>query len=431
MHPRSRSVLATSLAVVNAAALVILLPAPASAAAGLPPSEWVLGPRSRVVFITFDGMAGPRKVRSVLRTLDHKNAKASFFFSGAWVERHRRLARRVSNGHGLGNRGYGSKPFTRLDSTALRASIARAHAVLTGIGASPRPFLRAPQGKRDLRVLEGAGSLGYRSLRWSVAPGGGGSRRVARRVLKRTRPGGIVKLDIWRRSHRRALPRIVDGLRRRDIRIGRMRRIANAHPIRWDVTLRAGSSGGEVSFLQKILRGRTYPAGRVDGGFGYKTQQAVYAFEKVNGLRRDGVVTPQQMTRTVLSRRPWVRKLGLRTMINVDISRQVVFEVRRGRVVHTTPMSSGNEEYYTVDGETYKAHTPRGHFRIERKIPGERHSRLGTLYNPLYFVGGYALHGSKSVPTYPASHGCIRLPMYVSRPFYDRNPIGTYVYIHN
>ncbi|MFP5299042.1 MAG: L,D-transpeptidase family protein, partial [Actinomycetota bacterium] len=61
----------------------------------------------------------------------------------------------------------------------------------------------------------------------------------------------------------------------------------------------------------------------------------------------------------------------------------------------------------------------------------KRVSRLGTLYDPSYFVGGYAFHGSPSVPTYPASHGCIRLPMYLSRPFFDRNPVGRYVFIHD
>ncbi|MDH4147758.1 MAG: L,D-transpeptidase, partial [Acidimicrobiia bacterium] len=34
---------------------------------------------------------------------------------------------------------------------------------------------------------------------------------------------------------------------------------------------------------------------------------------------------------------------------------------------------------------------------------------LGTLYRPLYFTGGWALHGSLDVPAYPASHGCVRL----------------------
>ena len=42
---------------------------------------------------------------------------------------------------------------------------------------------------------------------------------------------------------------------------------------------------------------------------------------------------------------------------------------------------------------------------VQRKINGVRVSRLGELYRPAYFVGGYAIHGSPSVPNFPASHG--------------------------
>ncbi|HEX2195305.1 MAG TPA: L,D-transpeptidase family protein, partial [Actinomycetota bacterium] len=202
--------------------------------------------------------------------------------------------------------------------------------------------------------------------------------------------------------------------------------------VRWDVTLNAGDSGAEVAYLQKTLAEISYPAGRRDGSFGYATQQAVYAFEKVKGLTRDGVVTPQQMTQIATSRRPVVPSKGKPgSFVDVDISRQVLFEVRKGRVTHTLPISSGNEEYYTVDGQTYKAHTPRGSFTIERKIEGVRVSRLGKLYDPSYFVGGYAIHGSQSVPVYPASHGCVRIPMYVRKAFFRRTPIGKAVFVHD
>jgi len=197
------------------------------------------------------------------------------------------------------------------------------------------------------------------------------------------------------------------------------------------VTLRRGSSGSEVAYLQKALRFTSYPSGAVDGSFGEATQQAVYAFEKVHNLARDGVVPPWQMSEIASGRRPRAPKRSPEDFVDVDISRQVLFEVRDGKVRHTVPISSGNEEYYTVDGETYKAHTPRGSFSIYRKIRGTRVSRLGELYYPSYFVGGYAIHGSKSVPTYPASHGCVRIPMYLHKKFFYRNPIGMPVFVHN
>jgi hypothetical protein len=244
--------------------------------------------------------------------------------------------------------------------------------------------------------------------------------------------GSIISLDLARASHRQAVPRIVNRLRDKGYKFAQLGRIRKGHPIRWDMTLRSGSSGAEVRYLQEALNAKTYPAGKPDGGFGASTLQAVYAFEKVNEMPRDGVVTPAQLTKLATSNRPEVVTKGYKRMINVDISRQVVFEVFGGKVKHTLPMSSGNEEYYeTKDGGTAKAHTPRGQFSIERKIQGKREADLGTLYNPLYFVGGYAFHGSQSVPTQPASHGCVRLPMWLSMPFYNRNDIGTFVLVHD
>lgn len=195
-------------------------------------------------------------------------------------------------------------------------------------------------------------------------------------------------------------------------------------------TLGYGSSGPRVARMQRALKSTSYPVRKVDGEFGYKTLQAVYAFEKVHGLRRDGMVTDSELDGIKRSPRPMAPNRRATTFIDVDISRQVLFEVKDGRVVHSIPVSTGTERYYTMDGETYKSHTPTGSFTIERKIHRWRYSDLGGLYYPFYFHEGFAFHGSESVPTFPASHGCIRVPMYVARALFYRSPIGKRVYIH-
>jgi peptidoglycan/xylan/chitin deacetylase (PgdA/CDA1 family)/peptidoglycan hydrolase-like protein with peptidoglycan-binding domain len=426
-----RRIAATLSAVALGCSLSAVGALPASAAA-LPPSEWVVGPHQGVVLITFDGQTKVKYMTSVLRTLQKKRAKASFFVSGEWVRAHPKKARTMArSGHILGNRGFGNAAFTSLSDDTLRSSLDRARAALNDIGAYPAPFMRAPGGARDLRVLHIAGSMGYRSVRWTHHPGGGKALRVQRAVVHKARYGSIISLDVRRASHRRALPGIIDGLRRRGFKLATVKRLENVHPIRWDVTLRAGSGGPEVTFLQKVLRQRSYPAGATDGSFGYATLQATYAFEKVHGLTRDGVVTPLQMTQIVALPRPPTPRRKYHNFIDIDISRQVLFEVRNDKVVHTLPISSGNEANYTVDGETRRAHTPRGGFKILRKIEGKRVSDLGTLYWPSYFVGGYAIHGSDSVPTYPASHGCVRIPRYLEQAFFYRNPVDRPVFVHD
>ena len=65
--------------------------------------------------------------------------------------------------------------------------------------------------------------------------------------------------------------------------------------------------------------------------------------------------------------------------------------------------------------EIPKRHTPRGTFKVLRKINGRRLSSLGLLSYPSYIVNGVAVHGSFSVPTHPASHGCFRVPMFAAK----------------
>lgn len=426
---RRSSSLALTLALVGS---LLAAGAQSVAAATFPPSEWVIGPHQPLALITFDGQAKPEYVANVLSTLKAKRAKASFFMAGRWIAAHPQVAGLADQqGHALGNRGYGTARFTALDDDSLRSSIQRAQRALNKVGASPAPYLRAPDGARDERVLRVAGSVGYRSVHWTHSAKGGSAASVQRAVLRRARYGSIVSLDIWRASHRRALPGIIDGLRRKGYELGTINRLANVHPIRWDITLRSGSTGPEVAYLQTILRRGSYPAGKIDGTFDYSTLQAVYAFEKVHGLTRDGVVPGRQMLEIARKGRPPTPDRWAKNFIDVDISRQVLFEVRDNKVIRTIPVSTGNEEYYTVDGETYKAHTPRGNFRIERKIAGKRVSRLGTLWWPSYFTGGYAIHGSDSVPTYPASHGCVRIPRYLERSFFYRNPVERPVFVHD
>ncbi len=413
------------------AASVVPALAPAVGAAYLPPSEWVVGPHQRLALITLEGQTRPAYLAKVADVLARKRAVASFFISGEWVAAHPNKVRALHRaGHALGNRGWSNTSFRALSDEALRASIARAAEALNRVGVYPSPYLRAPRGDRDLRVLSVAGSMGFRSVRWTHRARGGDYERVQRAAVRKAKYGSIISLDIWRRSHRRALPGIIDGLRARGFKLGTIKRLENVHPIRWDTTLQPGSRGPQVVYLQKILKRITYPSGAADGVFGYATTQAVYAYEKVHKMARDAVVTPQQMTQIAIDRRPRAPKREYHNFIDIDISRQVLFEVRDDKVIHTLPVSTGNNEYYYVDGERRLARTPRGNFRIERKIKGKRVSDLGTLWWPSYFIGGYAIHGSDNVPTYPDSHGCVRIPRYVERAFWYRNPVGRPVFVH-
>ena len=88
--------------------------------------------------------------------------------------------------------------------------------------------------------------------------------------------------------------------------------------------------------------------------------------------------------------------------------------VHYGRVRLIFDTSTGSGEYYTSGGVRKHAVTPRGTFRVFRAVNGWDSGPLGRLYRPRYFNGGIAVHGYPSVPFYPGSHGCVRLPVWLA-----------------
>jgi peptidoglycan hydrolase-like protein with peptidoglycan-binding domain len=163
-----------------------------------------------------------------------------------------------------------------------------------------------------------------------------------------------------------------------------------------------GASGAPVRLLQaNLARLRYLPPGYSTGSFDDRTWHAVVAFEGWSGLARDGIAGPLVWSALVGASEPapWD---GLADGLEVDTQRQVLLLVRGGRVVRAIHVSTAAPGHYT----------PRGHFRVYRKetlswsIPFK-------VWMPWanYFDGGFAIHGLASVPAYPASHGCIRVPL--------------------
>jgi lipoprotein-anchoring transpeptidase ErfK/SrfK len=154
------------------------------------------------------------------------------------------------------------------------------------------------------------------------------------------------------------------------------------------------------------------------------------AFQKANGMPRTGQATQAVLDALAVASDPApMLPEGGATRIEVDFARQILLYWRDGALVKILPVSTGNGKRYCEGGECGVAVTPSGSFRIERRIKGLRRSRLGILHNPLYFKGGYAIHGSPSVPAGPASHGCVRVPIHSSAWLFDNVPNGTPVYL--
>jgi peptidoglycan hydrolase-like protein with peptidoglycan-binding domain len=175
-----------------------------------------------------------------------------------------------------------------------------------------------------------------------------------------------------------------------------------------DGTLELGEGGPAVLALQQRLVDLGYWLGSADGNYGQLTRQAVMAFQKAEGLGRDGVAGPVTQGRLAAAGRQGSRAGG--TGLEIDLERQVLMVVQGGQVQWVINTSTGNNETYTSStGGSARAVTPPGSYTINRQIDGVREAPLGTLYRPKYFNGGIAIHGSGSIPAHPASHGCARV----------------------
>jgi len=195
---------------------------------------------------------------------------------------------------------------------------------------------------------------------------------------------------------------------------------APAFPLSGPV-LRQGSSGPEVELLQRRLTDLRYDPGAADGGFGQATTYAVWAFQKVNGLPATGRIGPAERTALANPFVPGAQRPDLgpdRVVVNLPY--QLLYLYTGGNLTLISHISSGNGEYYCVPkyNECRVATTPVGDFAFGYFHAGWDHGPLGDLWNPMYFTAaGHAVHGSPSVPLYPASHGCVRIPMHTADRF--------------
>lgn len=209
------------------------------------------------------------------------------------------------------------------------------------------------------------------------------------------------------------------------------------NPTNAPVPVSSGSTGSTVARLQHRLRDLGVYRGEIDGDYGPQTRAAVVAVHKLLGTERGGDWLAEDWAMSagldhaaILERNPHESD-----RIEVDIERQVMFVIRDADVAAIVPVSTGNGETYWSQngggggGGYVRATTPRGDYRIFKHVNGWRTNYLGGLYKPWYFTPYYAVHGSSSVPSYPASHGCVRVPTWESNYMDDYLDIGLPVHI--
>jgi hypothetical protein len=179
--------------------------------------------------------------------------------------------------------------------------------------------------------------------------------------------------------------------------------------------LAIGSRNTAVKWLEYSLsRLDHYALPGVDNVYDQGTADAVLAFQKVHGLPRTGSVD-DRFWAVLRTSGPPLARVRSGDHIEVDKTRQVLFEVRNGEVISVSHVSTGAT-----------GNTPVGHWHVYSKGPG---FNAKGMYDSLFFIGEFAIHGYVSVPAYPASHGCVRTPFWFASHLYASWGVGTSVYV--
>jgi hypothetical protein len=176
-----------------------------------------------------------------------------------------------------------------------------------------------------------------------------------------------------------------------------------------------GSHGSAVLGLKRRLESLTYHQDDFSPTWSAETSDAVLAFQKAEGLPRTSLADRTTLARLAVATVPKAPYFGKGRRIEVDKTRQILMIVQNGRVTGTLHVSTG-----------LTGNTPIGHWKVLWKAPFT-HTWLGPaiLFRTLTFHGGFAIHGFSPVPAYPASHGCVREPIWAANWTYEQTPVGT------
>jgi hypothetical protein len=190
-------------------------------------------------------------------------------------------------------------------------------------------------------------------------------------------------------------------------------------------------STAERREAERRLADLGYWAGPADGVWDEASRQALIAFQKIEGARPTGRLTRAELNALRFAGPPRARESG-GAHVEVDLARQVLLLVdEEGRVANVLPISSGTgRPFYDKKWGRGEAHTPCGRLTVFKKLSGWHESALGMMHNPMFLVGGIAIHGSTDVPPRPASHGCIRIPMFASYRLTRMVPVETRVLVY-
>jgi hypothetical protein len=182
-------------------------------------------------------------------------------------------------------------------------------------------------------------------------------------------------------------------------------------------SLHKGNRGPEVNLFNKLLARQGYATSH-GKKYTQTTAWGVLAFRKVHGMSRIQSATSGIFKTLAEGRGAYeVQHPGAGKHAEVNLAKQVLVLADGDKPERTYHISSG----------TIATPSDPGGYRFYRRQPG--FNSLGMYYST-YYHGGEAIHGYRSVPTHPASHGCIRVPIPQAREIYNWIQLGMPIWVY-
>ena len=185
-------------------------------------------------------------------------------------------------------------------------------------------------------------------------------------------------------------------------------------------TLSAGSSGPYVKGMLTGLQRLAFRIPGVGTTFTASVKDSVMAFQKAYRLSRTYVFNTECWRKLDGAKLIKPKYSSPSTHIEVDKTRQILMVVTGGKPVGIICVSTGAT-----------GNTPEGSFHIQQKHPFTTSGFGGILVRTMGFIGDFAVHGYAPVPPYPASHGCVREPIWACYWVYDNSSVGEALYVYH
>ncbi len=177
---------------------------------------------------------------------------------------------------------------------------------------------------------------------------------------------------------------------------------------------------------QNVLRNEGYIPGPIDGFYGEKTRNSLWAFQKINDLEVTGQLDQQTLRAFGDMQEPEPKYNEERVHFEVDIDNQLLLAVENGEVKYNIHVSTGE------DGATPRESSKV--YMIEdsgwRDAINQEGDAIGKMKNPIRFNGLVYIHGSLYVPQYNDSKGCVRTQEHEIDQLREMISVGDWVHVY-